>query len=210
MAGIAAFLAGCSSAFQASGDSLFYALDPDRRVRTARLDPQFEYLRVVVDGRLALLARGVIDQREGRNLEVFFSADREVLKLSSGRLEEFSNGRRHILVQPPGADYPPWNLDASTDYSVEIDVRPNYRFSIQQRRVLRPLLQPPKKTKLKDIDPASLKWFEELPLDHSTAHRRSLFGVRFEAGAPQVVYSEQCIASDLCLTIQRWRSSGSY
>ena len=166
--------------------------------------------RVVRDGRLALLARGSIDKKNGRDTEVFFSARSEVLKLTGGRIEEFSGEQRHILIQPPGAGYPAWSLDTPTEYSVEIDARPSYRFSIQQRRVLRPLLQPPKKTNLKEIDPASLKWFEELPLDHSTAHERSLFGVRFEAGEPQVVYSEQCIASDLCLTLQRWRASGSY
>lgn len=203
-------MAGCSSAFQATGDTLVYALDPDRRVRTARLNPQFEYLRVVVDGRLALLARGVVDQREGRDLEVFFSADGEVLKLSGGRIEEFSNGKRHLLSRPADGSYPNWNLRAPTVYQVLVDGRPGYQFSVLQQRVLQPLAAPPKSTNLKGIDPHSLAWFEESSADPQLALRRSLFGIRLEASGPQIVYSEQCIATDLCFSLQRWRASGSY
>jgi hypothetical protein len=207
---LVAVIAGCSSAFQATGDTLFYAFDPDRRVRTAPLNPQFEYLRVIVDGRLALLARGVVDQREGRDLEVFFSADGEVLKLSAGRIEEFSNGKRHLVSRPSSGNYPAWDPQAIIEYQVEVDARPTYQFSVPQQRLLKALVSPPKKTNLKGIDPRALIWFEESSADSQASPQRSVFGIRLDPSGPQIVYSEQCIASDLCFSLQRWRASGSY
>lgn len=209
-AALTVLLAGCSSAFQATGDTIFYAVDPDRRVRTAKLNPHFEYLRVVVEGRPALLARGAIDRRNDRDLEVFFSATGEVLKISSGRIEEYSGEKRHVLVEPLQEGYPAWDTGAPIEYRVTVDDRRGYQFSAQQRRRLRPLATPPKQSNLKDIDPSSLQWFEETSVDLSVVQKRSLFGIRLEPGGPQIVYSEQCIAVDLCLSLQRWRASGSY
>lgn len=208
--GLLALLTACSSAFQATGDTLLYSIDPDRRVNAKNLNPDFTYLRVIVDGRLAFLAHGAVDRVEGRDLDVYFSGTGEVLKLSSGRIEEFSSDQRHISIRPLAAGYPGWDVLALNEYRVEVNSRPGYRFSAPQRRLLRPLERPPRKTNLMGIDPRSLQWFEEVSDNTAKSQTRSLFGILVELSGPKVVYSEQCIDSDICLSLQRWRASGSY
>ncbi|NBW01896.1 MAG: hypothetical protein EBR85_09450, partial [Betaproteobacteria bacterium] len=169
----------------------------------------FEYLRVTAQGRLAFLAQGATDQREGQNLRVFFSAEGEVLKLSSGRIVEFSSRQRHVVVRP-SPEFPPWNIAKEAVFAIETDMRPGYLFSSQRSLLLRPLPKPPGNLRLEGLSPLSLQWFEEIDQTPNAHQRRSIYAVLFVAEGAQVVYSEQCIAADLCLTLQRWRASGSY
>jgi hypothetical protein len=196
---------GCASNIEALRATTLSALLPNRQVSQALLVPEFAYLRIVVNGRLAFLARGAIDRRGTQPLEVFFSADRETLKLLDGRIVEYSSSGRHIIVEsetPPA----PWTVE-SRSFALFRESRPEYVVSthIVSRRLI---VEPPKPSNLIGIAPASLTWFEEITEQSGFGNARSIYAIRRGTNGAEVVYSEQCIAPDLCFTVQLWDSTG--
>jgi hypothetical protein len=212
-------LSGCTSGLQAIGDTLRYAVSPDRRVLEAKLNPEFDYLRVRVNGRLAILALGAVDSLAGRSVHVFFSGEKETLKLFEGRIVEFSSPGQHVRLEVPPSGFPQFKIGLDVTFSRTMDTRPSYAFSVPQTRRLKYLEHPPGKTDLVGIDPRSLTWFEEHALEEISRTpqlplkpkwSRALYAVLIQGGQASIVYSEQCISPDLCLSLQRWRATGSY
>ena len=83
---LVAALTACSSTSNAILQTLPYAIGRDSKIANARLNPNFRYLRVTVGGRVVLLALGNTDSHPQGPIEVWYSAEREVLRLQNGRL----------------------------------------------------------------------------------------------------------------------------
>ncbi len=173
-----------------------------------RLNPDFRYLRVVVDGRVVFLALGYEDKDAQGPIEVWYSAEREVFRFQNGRLIgaaglniEWRNVTRPAL--------PSWSEISRTDHPIHWtrirDVMPNYRFGVQDKLVLRRIAAPVK-SEIQGLDSATLTWFEERfdSESYDTALPVAHYAVDFRDGREAVVYGEQCLSAELCFSWQRW------
>ena len=196
------------------------AFQTDTGVDRVQLNPQFRYLRVTIEGRAALLVLGYVDKDDHGPIEVYYSAQRETLRIQNGRIAgavgvttEWRNVRLPEL--------PSWPEIASGDRPLEWvrvrDVMPGYRYGLRDQLVLRPI-SAPEKSELRGIDPGGLAWFEEkMQTEPAAAHVATLipdppqgtlsaarYAVKLEKDSATVVYGEQCLAANLCFTWQRW------
>ncbi|MBE0621675.1 MAG: YjbF family lipoprotein [Burkholderiales bacterium] len=218
---LAAALSGCSASGNAILQTLPYAYGRNPAVDTAKLNPNFRYLRVVVRGHIALLALGNVDSHPHGPVEVWYSAEREVLRLQNGRLVGavgLTTEWRNVTLP----ELPSWSAAAHADrayqWSRTRDVMPGYRFGVTDTLSLR-LIKAPQRSELQGLDPQRLTWFEERAESGPVAGLSSEFGngsravtalpparyaVEIGSSGETAVYGEQCLAADLCFTWQRW------
>ena len=216
-----AALFGCSTSGNAILQTLPYAYGRDPGVDNAKLNPNFQYLRVTVRGRVALLALGYVDNHPQGSVEVWYSAEREVLRLQNGRLvgaTGLTTEWRNVAL----SELPSWTAAARSKQAFRWtrtrDVMPGYRYGVEDAISLR-VVAPPKNSALRGLDPLRLTWFEERIESESSAGSLAILGsgagvdsplpparyaVELKGGEEVVVYGEQCLAADLCFTWQRW------
>ena len=215
------FLTGCSGGSSAIVDTLRYATDVFRPgTTTPRLSPDFSYLRVTVDGRALFLARGSIDAGSQGPVEVWYSSEREVIRLQNGRVVGAVGATtewRNVLLP----SLPSWRTiagDREFKWTRVRDVMPGYRFGVRDS-LLMSVIPAPGKSALVDVDPKSLAWFEERiqsdpsgPSNTAGASETlpaARYAVAFSNGEEQVIYGEQCLAPTFCFTWQRWPAEPS-
>ncbi len=218
---VVAALSGCSSAGNAILQTLPHAYGRNPGVDSARLNPNFRYLRVTVGGRVVLLALGNVDSDPNGPVEVWYSAEREVLRLQNGRVlgaVGLTTEWRDVAL----SKLPSWPVAAQTNQAFRWtrprDVMPGYRFGVKDELSLR-VVGAPKRSALQGLDPQRLTWFEERVESGSSAWLPGVFGsgagteavlpparyaVEVQDDQATVVYGEQCLAADLCFTWQRW------
>ena len=214
-------LSACSAGSNAILQTLPYAYGRNTSVDSAKLNPNFRYLRVTISGRVVLLALGNVDSHPQGPIEVWYSAEREVLRLQNGRLVGavgLTTEWREVSVP----ELPSWSAAARADQALRWtrtrDVMPGYRFGVKDALSLR-LVPEPKPGALQGLNPERLTWFEESVESTPVAGPWAVFGNRsdvdtllpparyavdFQGGGEEVVYGEQCIAPKLCFTWQRW------
>lgn len=183
-------------------------------------NPNFQYLRVTVEGRLALFVLGYIDPHPHGPVEVWFSAEKEVLRLQNGRL---------IGATGPSTEWqgvviptlPAWETLARSTEPLQWtrirDVMPGYRFGLRDTLSLH-VTAAPAKSALLGIAPQNLLWFEERmqPPPAATNILSALstsgdyhlpparYALALRNGKGTIVYGEQCLSARLCFTWQRW------
>jgi hypothetical protein len=216
---VMAAVAGCSSGMDAAVRTAEYAVRGEGR-SAAQLDPRFRYIRVTTQGRSAFLALGNEDSDPLGPIEVYYSAQREVLRLQNGRLAGatgMTTEWRNVTLPK----LPSWSQLAVAQtpmYWVRLrDVMPGYRYGVQDSLSLQ-RISPPSKSELQNVDPKTLTWFEErvapngdrsslakvLRGDDKDLLPPARYGLDLRDGKEVVVYGEQCLAADLCFTWQRW------
>ena len=190
-------------------------------IDSARLNPNFRYLRVTIGGRVVFLALGNVDSHPQGPVEVWYSAQREVIRIQNGRVVGavgLTTEWRNVSL----LEMPSWSVVARAQQPVQWvrirDVMPGYRFGVRDALVLR-VIPLPEKSALQGLDPQSLSWFEERvqPERRADYAARLLTGlsaekmlpparyaVELSEGRETVVYGEQCLAAELCFTWQRW------
>jgi hypothetical protein len=197
-------LSGCTTGGGAIVQTVTQAVLPQRAGTTPQLNPNFDYIRVLANGRLAFLAK---DRIPGDS-EIWYSGDLEVFRMNNGRLTgatgTTTEWRRVVIPELPA-----WRTLANTaafDWHRSRDVMPGYLFGIEEDIQVR-AVQPPSKTNLVALNPQQFTWFEEritsatpLPLPPA------LYAV--DLAANRVFYAEQCLAVDFCFTWQRWSPEG--
>ena len=216
-----AALSGCSAAGNAIMQTLPYAYGRNPGVDNAKLNPNFRYLRLTVGGRVVLLALGDVDNHPQGEIEVWYSAEREVLRLQNGRLVGaigLTTEWRSVTLP----ELPSWSATAGSDRALQWtrarDVMPGYRFGVKDELSLRAVAAP-QRSALQGLDPQRLTWFEEQVESGSVAGISDFLGNRvgadsmlpparfavdFRGTHETVVYGEQCLTPDLCFTWQRW------
>ena len=214
-------LSGCSSAGNAIWETLPYAYRRNPGVDNAKLNPNFRYLRVTIGGRVVLLALGNVDTDPQGSIEVWYSAEREVLRLQKGRLVGavgLTTEWRNVSIP----ELPSWSAVAASDrvfrWTRTRDVMPGYRFGVKDELSLR-VVKVPQRSELHGVEPQRLTWFEERDESESGAWTSEIFSgsvganaalpparyaVAFDGGRETVVYGEQCLAARLCFAWQRW------
>jgi len=179
--------------------------------QTAHLNPAFRYLRIEAAGSPpALLVLGYVDAHPQGDIEVWYSAEKEVIKTQNGRIvgtaglsPDWRNVR--FATTPPS-----WAYAKSVPQSVVRvrDEMPGYRFGITEPLTLAAVVGQP-----------GIDWPPHLPADatgHYNWYRESIAGPSAAAlpaswyavgnhqGTQTVVYSFQCLGPQLCLSLQRW------
>lgn len=179
-------------------------------------DPRYRYLRVDLKDRApAMMVLAYLDPHPLGVIEVWLSAQGEVLKLQNGRIVathglvlDWSAVR---FVAPP----PAWPDVAAheTAFDRERDELPHYRYGLREQVTVRVMAQPAASALSASLHPdmaARYTWFQEtaVPADAANAPNRppstSWFAWGLHLGQPMVVYSEQCLGPDFCLRMQRW------
>lgn len=209
-------LSACASSSNPVVRTLQNIVGHDENDASSRLNPDFSYLRVIADGRVVYLALGYVDTDPHGHIEVWYSAEREVLRLQNGRII----GATGLPVEWRSVSLPvlpSWSAIARAEQPVRWlrsrDVMPGYRFGMKEEMVVRSI-SPPRRSDLQGMDSRSLAWFEEQAIPENAAGNSGYFldkslppaqyAVDFHNGKETVVYGEQCLASDLCFTWQRW------
>ena len=211
---LVAALAGCASSTNAVIDSLRFSFKGHPDVTAIQLNPEFRYLRVTTSGRTALLVLGYVENRPQSPVEVWYSAEREVLRLQNGRVAGtvgLTTEWRRVVFPA----LPTWTalgkIGGQTQWRRTRDVMPGYRFGMTDLLSLESI-PPPKSNELKGVDPSSLSWFEERMVGQEGVHAMepllpvARYAVEFDDGRETVVYGEQCLTPELCLTWPRWPS----
>lgn len=174
-------------------------------------DPLYRYLRIEVAGRAsALLVLGYVDAHPQGDIEVWYSAKREVIKIQNGRIVGTTGLETDWrAVRLPSA--PPIWTDVSASshiYPRLRDEMPGHRYAIADRVELTswhgvPPINLP--VSLSGEQARSYRWFRETTLSNTEPPLPpSWFAWGMHRGQPTVVYSEQCLSAALCLKLQRW------
>lgn len=193
-----------------------YIVKSGEGVTGANLNPDFRFMRVVVDGRVVFLALGNEDKDDNGIVEVWYSAEREVLRFQSGRLVGavgLSTEWRNVTLPA----LPSWEVLSRAENPIQWtrtrDAMPGYRFGVQDALALHRIAAPGK-SEIQGVDPGTLTWFEE-QVDAGenlrdngsvpdTALPLARYAVELRDGKETVVYGEQCLAPELCFSWQRW------
>lgn len=188
----------------------------------AALDPAYRYLRAVVDGRSALLVLGYTDPATpaAAPIEVWYSAEGEVIRLQHGRVvgtSGLSTDWRSTstpdaptwsdLLTRAGQNHPPGQPLATWQRTRDESA---YRAGIVDRVSVHAIAAP-RGTELTGLAPESLQWFEEraepvVPAAGTpgAAPLTARYALRQTQGTVEVVYTEHCLSAELCLSLQRW------
>lgn len=194
-------LCACTAGTSAISESLRLLVPRDAEADRAVLRPGWRYLRVGIDGRVALLVLGYTEPHAGGETEVWYSAKGEVLKTRRGRIVAtagLTTDWREVRLPA----LPRWSAVGATPirYQRERDEMPGYRAGIRETLALRAIAAPGRGAP-RQIDAARLRWYEERD-DNDGAAQRSLYAVHIAGDAETVLYSEQCLTRNLCLTLQ--------
>ena len=213
-----ATLSACASSTTAVYQSLQFALRNDRSAALAPLNPSLRYLRVTIDGRVALMVLGYVEKGPQGPIEVWYSAEREVLRLQNGRIVGavgLTTEWRNVGLSPSSSWAELKRSQGTATLVRSRDVMPGYKFGIRDVLAIR-AAAPPERSALVGLRSESLDWFEErieadgdplVEADHRLPLSR--YAVAFEDGGERVVYGEQCLGPKLCFTWQRWPAVSS-
>jgi Group 4 capsule polysaccharide lipoprotein gfcB, YjbF len=183
---------------------------------TQVLNPAYRYLRVTLDGRAFLMVLGYVDVDADalEPTEVWYTGQGEVLRLKNGRLLSMTGIKTDWLaVRNTGV--PTWTSLAALPESAIVrytrmrDLKELYQFGIQEQVMVRRIAAPPTQA-LAGLPLSDLVWLEEQYVTHSTSAQLppSLFAVRSLSKEKDmyssVVYSRQCLSTQLCLSLQEW------
>ena len=201
----ASLLAGCADSTNAFLQTFRQMWGGGANADEAALDPRYRYLRVTLEGRVVMLALGFIDAHPRGPIEVWYSHEREALRLQNGRLVGVSGlpiEWREVRLP----ELPSWPSLAAAERPfpwVRVrDVMPGYQYGIRDALVLS-VVPAPQASALSGIDPQRLVWFEERT-EPGPAGMELLPPARYAVEGETVVYAEQCIAPEKCFNWQRW------
>ena len=209
-----AFFSSCAQ--NAYLDTVKSLLTSSTADNDTRLNPEYEHLRITLSGRSAFVTLGDIDKHPDGDLNVYYGGGGLVIRLRNGRLAGV-NGLltdwRNVVMH----NAPAWALAAKAgqvEWRRTRDVMPGYQYGIDERLILTHIT-PPKKNPLWQAGAEGLMWFEERIADSNASNNignannasklpPARYAVTIANQQTTVVYGEQCIAPDTCLTWQQW------
>ena len=201
----AVLLSACSSSTSTIVDAAKYALSPSA-ADNAVLNPNLQYLRLTTGKNVALLVLGYVDNQPESGTEVWYSGQKETIRLWNGRLTDTA-GLKTNWHSVRFQNVPSWRSAtiAGAAYRRQRDVMPGYKINVSET-VHVAAITAPTQSNLQGIAPDSLHWFEEKAVPDGLMSKLppARFAVDLSDSGEHVIYSEQCISSDLCFTFQAW------
>lgn len=172
---------------------------------TPNLNPQFNYMRLVMNGQTLWLAQGSIEPWPAANTKVFYSADRSVFKWSNGRLTSVTTpllGWREYLPQSIN-----WSTAKPFNFSRDVDSIDGVGAMTEQREIN--LVSAPKHHSYVGDD-TPLVWMHEYTVSQSQVSQSYPSydnWYAFEShNMNEPVYGQQCISKRYCLSWQVWET----
>jgi hypothetical protein len=168
-------------------------------IQNTPLRPEFSYLKVTRGQRAALMVLGEIDSHPSGPIEVWFSAEREVLRIQNGRIVG-TNGMSvnwiHVKTIPN-----------EKGYTRILDLMPGYQIGVISNMIQENITAPPAFI-LRQLDaiPAqvlsNLTWVKEY---ESGSPKAPAAYIGFENKSDRLIgrAGYQCLAADFCLLWQR-------
>ncbi len=219
-------LSSCALAPSPTTETLAYFLSDAGASASPKVDPRLRYLRVEVQGHPpGTLVLGYVDPSPDGPVEVWYSANREVIKIQNGRIIATAglpldwSGTR---FEPAPVAWPAVGADG-TDFRRLHDEPTQYRTGIVDAVRLHPWLGELPQAFTESLPttlPSSLArtytWYQETYTRVPPKHAGGEAGTSLLAQAPAwfawgphlgqwtVVYSYQCLTPDFCLKLQRW------
>jgi len=209
---LAAGLAGCAvePASQAVVDA--YRLirsEGAAQQSAAELNPNFRYLRVQIGKREVFMVLGYVDLLPDGPVQVWYSADADVLRLRDGRVVGATMKSGTDWLSVTFAHLPSWEaVGSQAVFDRARDESPGYRYGIKEKLLIR-RIAPPDDSRLQFVPASSLTWFEETVQGDTSGHpARYAVSLDGRDGTHQVIYAEQCLSSEYCFSWQSWPPSG--
>lgn len=174
---------------------------------SAHYQQGFEYLLVDHDGHKAAMALGS-RQSDGPVLhEYWYSGQREMLHLQNGRLHNVLGMTQEVRAQTTTT--PSWQAiteaTANTTgggalvWSRTRDVQPGYRYGVVEY-IISKQIEPTKAQQAAAGQPAV--WFEDQVKSKTQDGKAWLYTELFAVVNSRVVYSQQCVGPELCLSLK--------
>ena len=169
--------------------------------RNPQFVAKFEYLQVELDGRQAYMALGRREVIGADVREFWYSGQREMLQLLNGRIEQVFGMTRE--VRQVSEARPDW-LHVLTQtqpvaWQRHLDLMPGYRYGVAEgvttAKAQRPRHAP-------DDVPPSAQWLSENVQRQEPHGQVSTYSQWFALHEGRVVYSEQCVAADMCFKLK--------
>ena len=218
-----AFLVLCPLSGCGSLDTLLQrsGLIPNTTAAGNALNPIYRHLQVTVNGAVTYVTLGDIDKTPSGPVEVYYGAGQAVIRMQDGRIVGVTGLRTEWHgVTIRGA--PTWTAaaQAATPHTLQRtrDVMPGYQHGISDTLLLR-RISARRKPPLLEIPTEKLVWFEEQQaqpgvsgsmINAAPGSQGSVklpparYAVLFENNQEAVLYGEQCLAADYCLTWHRF------
>ena len=210
-------LIGCANnSYSPAYDSLktLIATDGGQATIPDKPDLRFGYLRVQVGSYPpGLLVLGYVDPHPAGEVEVWYSGNQEALRLQNGRVVGVT-GALHDWQSVGLSPVPPNWTELGTQparYERRRDVMPGYRYGVLEAMRVEALPGLPATELLASLPQEkaqTYRWFREsaepLAGQPGNALPAAWFAWGRHRGVDTIVYSEQCLAPDFCLKLQRW------
>jgi hypothetical protein len=180
-------------------DTVLSVLSPSER--NPQFSTAFEYLQVELDGRKAFMALGRREMDGNDVREFWYSGQREMLQLFNGRIEIVLGMTREArLVNGNGP-----NLHRVIDeiqtvvWQRSLDMMPGYQFGVSE------FLTTTKTDRPRNVPedfPSTTQWISETVQRQERHGRVTSYQQLFALQQGRVVYSEQCLAFDMCFKLK--------
>ena len=200
---------GCTTNSSAVYATIRGAIAGEADITESQLRPGVQYLRMRLGARSVYLALGFLESDVNGQRQIWYSGGGEVLKTQNGRIvgsAGLQTDWRMVRQAPP----PGWrDMPAiGVTYERVLDVMPGYRMGIREKVRIRPIA-PVLDSRLAEFNPAALSWFEETVVSTSVPFPSptlpaALFAVDLSQNDAPVIFSRQCLAPDLCFSLQPW------
>ena len=175
--------------------------------RNPKLSAEFEYLQVELDGRVAYMALGRREVAGADVREFWYSGQREMLQLLNGRIEQVLGMTREVRYVTEVR--PEWFrvLDEAQPvvWQRRLDLMPGYQYGVLE------FVTTAKAKRLRhapDDVAASAQWLTETVQRQEPHGRVSTYLQWFALQQGRVVYSEQCLAADMCFKLKHLGAKG--
>ncbi len=186
--------------------TLFEVVGAGKSIDKITLNPNLSYLRVTVGGdRAVLMVLGYLETSPNGTIETWYSSEGEVLKLQNGRVV----ATKGLAVDWVATKYsslhawPDMVRRMSAEFGRQTDQMPGYRFGIDETISIASV-RAPNNSNLVGVSADSLRWYEETVRGTSHGLPSARYGLRLTPSGPVVVYGEQCLSNDFCISWQPW------
>ena len=202
-------IVGCASHNSILLRSAREFISPSAGADSVELSPNVTYLRVTLGRHVALMGLQALEPHANGEVQVWIGAGGEVLRLQKGRVMGVA-GLPIEWRQVSLPEFPTWAAIAKTTEAYEWvrrrDVMPGYRSAVHDRLIVRSTAVP-SRSEIRGYNPGTLSWFEERANPKYEGTRDlpiARYAVENDGGDETVVYGEQCLSRDVCLTWQHW------
>lgn len=184
-------------------------------VENTQLNPAYRYLRVQSDGQPpALLVLGYTDPHPLGDVEIWYSAQREVIRIRQGRLI----GTAGLQTDWSAVHYPQapprWQDigEIPVKYQRRLDQRPGYKDNIEDTLVVALAGKNPSGASVPipiGLQNRQLQWYTETLVEPSASQLPPAWFARGQhGGLDTIVFSRQCLSEGFCITLQVWPTEG--